>query len=110
MQRSDIQRMARDILENQVIENSYIEYKKSVQFKDKILKTACAFANNYMNNEIGLIFIGVEEVDDKDTQQKAIPKRPITGIKEPMIEIVENQLKSLLSYITPKINYHNYSR
>lgn len=28
MQRSDIQRMARDILENQVIENSYIEYKK----------------------------------------------------------------------------------
>ncbi len=106
MQRSDIQRMARDILENQVIENSYIEYKKSVQFKDKILKTACAFANNYMNNEIGLIFIGVEEVDDKDTQQKAIPKRPITGIKEPMIEIVENQLKSLLSYITPKINYH----
>ena len=106
MQRSDIQRMARDILENQVIENSYKEYKKSVQFKDKILKTACAFANNYMNNEIGLIFIGVEEVDDKDTQQKAIPKRPISGIKEPMIEIVENQLKSLLSYITPKINYH----
>lgn len=52
MQRSDIQRMARDILEKQVIENSYIEYKKSVQFKDKILKTACAFANNYMNNEL----------------------------------------------------------
>ena len=56
MQRSDIQRMAHDILEKQVLENSYIEYKKSAQFKDKILKTACAFANNYMNNEIGLIF------------------------------------------------------
>lgn len=105
MQRSDIQRMAHDILEKQVLENSYIEYKKSAQFKDKILKTACAFANNYMNNEIGLIFIGVEEVDDKETKEKAIPKRPISGIKEAMIESIENQLKSLLSYITPKISY-----
>ena len=106
MQRADIKRMAHDILENQVLENSYIEYKKSVQFKDKILKTACAFANNYMNNEIGLIFIGIEEVDNKGSQEKAIPKRPITGIKESMIEGIENQLKSLLSHITPKISYH----
>ena len=90
MQRADIKRMAHDILENQVLENSYIEYKKSVQFKDKILKTACAFANNYMNNEIGLIFIGIEEVDNKGSQEKAIPKRPITGIKESMIEGIEN--------------------
>lgn len=41
MQRSDIQRMAHDILEKRVLENSYIEYKKSAHFKDKILKTAC---------------------------------------------------------------------
>ncbi len=52
MQLSDIKRMAHNILENQHVESSFIEYKKSINFKDKILKTDCAFANNYMNNEV----------------------------------------------------------
>ena len=64
MRIEDIQRMAHDILEKGSIENDYIEYKKSATFKDKILKTICAFANNYMNREIGLLFIGIEEVND----------------------------------------------
>ena len=98
--------MAHNILENQNIESSFIEYKKSANFKDKILKTACAFANNYMNNEIGLLFVGIEEVDDKETGEKAIPKRPIEGIKEAKLEGIENELKSLLANIHPKINYH----
>ena len=106
MQLLDIKRMAHNILEHQSIESSFIEYKKSTKFKDKILKTACAFANNYMNNEIGLLFIGIEEVDNKETGEKAIPKRPIEGIKESKIEGIENELKSLLSNIHPKINYH----
>ena len=74
MQISDIKRLAKSILENQNIECSNIEYKKSATFKDKILKTICAFANNYMNDEIGLLFIGVEETDDKKTRTKAAPK------------------------------------
>ena len=86
MRLSDIKRMANNILENQSIESSFIEYKKSAEYKDKILKTACAFANNYMNNEISLLFIGIEEVDNKETGEKAIPKRPIEGIKESKIE------------------------
>ena len=98
--------MANSILENRVIESSYIDYKKSANFKDKILKTACAFANNYMNNEIGLLFVGIEEIDDKDAGEKAIPKRPIEGIKQSKLEGMENELKSLLSHIHPKINYH----
>ena len=106
MQLLDIKRVAHSILENQNIESSFIEYKKTANFKDKILKTTCAFANNYMNNEIGLLFIGVEEVDDKETGEKAIPKRPIEGVKESKIEGVENELKSLFSNIHPKINYH----
>ena len=106
MQLLDIKRMAHNILENQNIESSFIEYKKSANFKDKILKTACAFANNYMNNEIGLLFVGIEEVDNKVTGEKAIPKRPIEGIKESKVEGIENDLKSLLSNIHPKINYH----
>ena len=96
MQLLDIKRMARNILENQNIESSFIEYKKSANFKDKILKTACAFANNYMNNEIGLLFIGIEEIDDKETGEKAIPKRPIEGIKESKVEGIENELKLII--------------
>ena len=37
MQLLDIKRMAHNILENQNIESSFIEYKKSANFKDKIL-------------------------------------------------------------------------
>lgn len=53
MQISDIKRMAHSIIEQYHIESDFIEYKKSATFKEKILKTACAYANNYMNREIG---------------------------------------------------------
>lgn len=59
-----------------------------------------------MNNEIGLLFVGIEEVDNKETGEKAIPKRPIQGIPEAKLEGIENELKSLLSNIHPKINYY----
>ena len=39
MQLLDIKRVAHSILENQNIESSFIEYKKTANFKDKILKT-----------------------------------------------------------------------
>lgn len=89
MRIEDIQRMAHDILEKGSIENDYIEYKKSANFKNKILKTVCAFANNYMNREIGLLFIGIEEVNNSVTGEKAIPKRPICGVEEFLIENTE---------------------
>lgn len=106
MQIEDIRRMAHAIVQNRHIESDFIEFKKSAIFKNKILKTACAFANNYMNREIGLLFIGIEEVDDKETGEKAIPKRPIIGVAESMIEGIENSLKQLLANIHPKISYH----
>jgi len=52
MKREDIQKMARDIIESGAVESDYIEYKKSASGRDTILKTACAFCNNYMNREI----------------------------------------------------------
>ncbi len=81
MRIEDIRRMAHDIIVKGSIENDFIEYKKSATFKNKILKTVCAFANNYMNREIGLLFIGIEEVNDANTGEKAVPKRPISGIQ-----------------------------
>ena len=105
MRIEDIRRMAHDVIIKGSIENDYIEYKKSATFKDKILKTTCAFANNYMNREIGLLFVGIEEVDNPNTGEKAIPKRPICGIDEALIETTENSLRQLLSNIHPKINF-----
>ena len=105
MKIEDVKLLANKILQSKKIENEYIEYKKTASFKDKILKTACAFANNYMESEIGLIFIGVEEENDIKTGIKAIPRIPIYGIEESMIETTENKLKNLLSNIHPKICY-----
>ena len=59
-----------------------------------------------MNREIGLIFVGVEEVNDQETGEKAIPLRPISGIKASLIEKTENELKSLMSHVHPRITYH----
>ena len=77
----------------------HFEYKKSAASKDSILKTVCAFANNYMNREIGLLLIGIEEENDKETGRKAVPVRPITGIDEWKIEATENELKSLIPHV-----------
>lgn len=101
-----IRQFAHQIIEKRHVECDFIEYKKSDIFKDKILKTACAYANNYMERELGLIFIGVEEVDDRETGEKAIPLRPVSGIPESRLENVENGLRALLSNINPKISYH----
>lgn len=108
MKTDDIIRMAHDIIDRCAVEDDHIEYKKSASdvVKDGILKTACAFANNYMNREIGLLFIGVEEEDDEATGRKAVPVRPISGINEAVIETTENELKSLLSHIHPRPAYH----
>ena len=108
MRTEDIRRMAHDIVNQCAVENDYIEYKKSASdvVKDGILKTACAFANNYMNREIGLLFIGIEEEDDNTTGRKAVPVRPISGIEEAKIETTDNELKALLSHIHPKPVFH----
>ena len=106
MRIENIKRMAHDIIDRCAVENDYIEYKKSAEFKDRILKTICAYANNYMNREIGLLFIGIEEVDDDEKGLKAVPVRPISGIDEARIEPIENELKSLVSHVRPKPECH----
>lgn len=87
--------------ENRRMAHDIIEYKKSATFKNKILKTVCAFANNYMNREIGLLFIGIEEVDDTSTGEKAVPKRPITGIEETLKKNMSYCVNLLMMYLAP---------
>ena len=98
-----IKRRANEILESGYAECSYIEYKASEKQLDKILKTICAYGNNYYDNDIQYIFIGVEEINDE--KNKAVPKLPIKGIDEGSLEKVKNSLNSLRPYLYPNVKY-----
>lgn len=69
----------------------------------KILKTICAYGNNYYDNDIQYIFLGVEEVDDDNN--KAIPKLPILGIDEGNLEKCKNEINSLRSFLYPNVAF-----
>lgn len=67
---------------------------------DKILKTICAYGNNYYENEHSFIFVGVEEKNSE--KEKSIP---IKGIEEERLEIAKNALNSLRPYIYPNVKF-----
>lgn len=69
----DIKKTAKEILLARTVECSGVVYKKSSNFKDKILKPVCAFANNIMRNEINFLFRGVSE--ESSESGGAIPDR-----------------------------------
>ena len=75
---------ANNYLSERTAECSYIEYKKSASQFDRILKTICAYGNNYMDNDYAFIYVGVEE--ENTETNKAIPVLPIIGIEEGAIE------------------------
>ena len=103
MDYESIKHIANDILANQVSECSYIEYKASSLQLGKILKTICAYGNNYYDNDIQYIFLGVEEVNDENS--KAIPQLPITGINEGSLEKCKNDINSLRSFLYPNVAF-----
>ena len=69
----DINKTTKEILLARAVECAGVEYKKSSNFKDKILKQVCAFANNIMRNEINFLFGGVSE--DSSELGGVIPDR-----------------------------------
>jgi predicted HTH transcriptional regulator len=98
-----IKKQANEILKIKTAECSYIEYKASEQQLDKILKTICAYGNNYYNNDIQYIFIGVEE--ENNEEQKAIPVLPIKGIAEGRLEKCKNTINALRSFLYPNVAF-----
>lgn len=98
-----IKRDANDILGDLSCECSYIEYKASASQLAKILKTICAYGNNYYDNDIQYIFLGVEEVNDANN--KAIPKLPILGIDEGNLEKCKNEINSLRPFLYPNVAF-----
>lgn len=93
-----------ECIEKGSIESDCLEYKKSHLQKDKILKTMCAYANNLMNRNLCLILLGIEE--HKEENLKATPIRPISGYSKSEIETIENAVKSLTSFVKPKMDFH----
>ena len=98
-----IKKQANEILKNKTAECSYIEYKASEQQLDKILKTICAYGNNYYNNDIQYIFIGVEE--ENNEEQKAIQVLPIKEVTEGRLEKCKNTINSLRSFLYPNVAF-----
>ncbi|SEQ26080.1 Predicted transcriptional regulator, contains HTH domain [Lachnospiraceae bacterium RM5] len=102
-----IKKYANEILKNKTAECSYIEYKASEKQLDKLLKTICAYGNNYYNNDIQYIFIGVEE--ENNDEQKAIPVLPIKGIPEGRLEKCKNTINSLRPFLYPNVEFEAVS-
>lgn len=98
-----IRKQANEILLSQSAESTYIEYKGSSKQFDKILKTLCAYGNNYYDNDIQYIFIGVEEINDENN--KGIPKLPINGIKAGNLEKCKNEINSLRPFLHPNVSF-----
>ena len=100
--REDFYKMeANECLRKRKPECSHIEYKASGEQKDKILKTICAYGNNYYDNEFSFIFVGVEEMDTQ--AEKSTPALPIKGINAGSLESVKNSLCGLRPYLFPKV-------
>ncbi len=98
-----IKQEANEYLRQRKAECSHIEYKASEQQLDKILKTICAYANNYYDNEYSFVFIGVEEANDNN--EKSVPVLPIKGISEGHLENAKNKINSLRSFIYPNAKF-----
>lgn len=103
MKYNAIKRMANSILEKGTAESSFIEYKKSAKQLDQILKTICAYGNNYYDNEVQYIFLGVEKKNDEFN--KAVPVVPILGIDEGALEKDKNKINALRPYLYPNISF-----
>ncbi len=94
---------ANEYLKSRKAECSHIEYKESESQLDKILKTLCAYANNYYDNEYSFLFIGVKEANDEN--EKSVPILPIKGIEEGHLEKAKNKINSLKPLLYPNVRF-----
>jgi ATP-dependent DNA helicase RecG len=76
-----------DLLSSQVVEGTRIEYK-SAWNPVPILRTICAFANDFENEGSGYIVIGVEEKD-------GFPIRPVIGYE---VKNYDKDCREILNY------------
>jgi ATP-dependent DNA helicase RecG len=81
------------LLSNAVVEGTRMEYKKSWN-SVPVMRTVCAFANDFENEGSGYIIIGVEEKFGK-------PIRPVEGFNPIKLEQIEKELIGFCNLIQP---------
>jgi len=82
-----------DLLSGKIVEGTRMELKKSWN-PELILRTICAFANDFENEGSGYIVIGVEDNHGK-------PVRPVFGFNPNDLEKVEKELLNYCYQIQP---------
>lgn len=82
-----------DLLSGNVVEGTRMEFKKGWNPKP-IMRSVCAFANDFENEGSGYIIVGVDEVDGK-------PIRPVFGFPPNDLETVEKKLIGLCNLMQP---------
>ena len=82
-----------DLLSGKIVEGTRMEFKQGWN-STPIMRSICAFANDFENEGSGYIIIGVEEIDGK-------PVRPVKGFEPNSLEQVEKDLVGYCNQIQP---------
>lgn len=82
-----------DLLSGSVVEGTRIEFKKGWN-PNTLMRSVCAFANDFENEGSGYIIIGVEEINGK-------PIRPVYGFDPKELEKVEKELIGFCNQMIP---------
>ncbi len=82
-----------DLLSGSIVEGTRMEFKKGWN-PVPIMRSICAFANDFENEGSGYVIVGVDEVDGK-------PIRPVEGFNPAQLEQIEKELVGYCNLIQP---------
>ena len=82
-----------DLLAGTIVEGERMEFKEGWN-PGPIMRTVCAFANDFENLGSGYVIVGVEEVDGK-------PKRPVLGFNPGQFEKVQKEMVGYANLMKP---------
>ncbi|USQ03643.1 helix-turn-helix domain-containing protein [Aquirufa antheringensis] len=81
------------LLSGKIVEGSRMEFKRGWN-ATAIMRTICAFANDFENEGSGYILVGIDE-------KEGIPLRPIIGFDPRTLEKVEKELVGYCNQMQP---------
>ncbi|GAA3758895.1 RNA-binding domain-containing protein [Flavobacterium ginsengiterrae] len=82
-----------DLLSGTIVEGTRMEFKQGWN-PTPIMRTVCAFANDFENEGSGYIIVGVEEKDGR-------PVRPVLGFDPNLFETVQKEMINYCNQIQP---------
>lgn len=82
-----------DLLAGTIVEGERMEFKQGWN-PGPIMRTVCAFANDFENLGSGYVIVGVEEEDGK-------PKRPVLGFNPDQFEKVQKEMVGYANIMKP---------